>query len=334
MRKIAVIGAGSWGTALAGVLAQKGFEVALWSRRKELAEEINSTGANNRYLPGVKLPQGIKASADLQFAVQDAQFIVFSVPAQSLRSVIKQAKPFISGKATLVNTAKGIEVSSLKRLSEVMRQELPDLSVSKFAVLSGPSHAEEVARNLPTAVVAASSEAKTAALVQDTFITSRFRVYRNKDEVGVELAGALKNIIALGTGVSDGLGFGDNAKAALMTRGLTEISRLGMRLGANPLTFAGLTGVGDLIVTCTSMHSRNRRAGIKIGEGQPLQKVLDEMGMVVEGAQTCIAAHRLSQQLEVEMPITKTIYAVLYEGLDPEKAVSELMERDKREEAI
>lgn len=334
MQDIAVIGAGSWGTALANLLAGKNLKVKLWARRSELAEEINTTHTNAHYLPNINLHPALYATSDIEEALTCAEMVVFSVPAQSLRQVLGIAGPYLENNAILVNTAKGIEVSSLKRLSEVMRQELPSWDVGRITVLSGPSHAEEVARNLPAAIVIAGVDRKNAEAVQDTFINPRFRVYTNEDIIGVELAGALKNIIALGTGFVDGLGFGDNAKAALMTRGITEISRLGMRLGANPLTFAGLAGVGDLIVTCTSMHSRNRRAGIRLGQGQPLAKVLTEMGMVVEGVQTCVAAHLLAQQMGVEMPITSAIHGVLFEGLDPEEAVSDLMERDKREESI
>lgn len=333
MQNIAVIGAGSWGTALASVLASKNFNVKLWARRPELANEINNQKTNMHYLPDVKLADNLLASSDLEEVLLNAEMVVFSVPAQQLRNVLEFSATYIPKNALIVNTAKGIEVSSLKRLSEVMRQVFPEMNPKKITILSGPSHAEEVARKLPTAVVVAGNDKESALLVQDAFITPRFRVYTNKDIIGVELAGALKNIIALGTGISDGLGFGDNAKAALMTRGLAEISRLGMRLGANPLTFAGLAGVGDLIVTCTSMHSRNRRAGIQLGEGKPLEKILADMGMVVEGVQTCIAANKLSQQLEVDMPITSTIYAVLYENLNPLEAVSGLMERTKTEES-
>ena len=333
MQNIAVIGAGSWGTALANVLASKNFNVKLWARRPELVDEINNQKTNMHYLPEVKLADNLLASPDLEEVLTNAEMVVFSVPAQQLRNVLEFSATYIPKNALIVNTAKGIEVSSLKRLSEVMRQVLPEMNPKKITILSGPSHAEEVARKLPTAVVVAGNDKKSALLVQDAFITPRFRVYTNKDIIGVELAGALKNIIALGTGISDGLGFGDNAKAALMTRGLAEISRLGMRLGENPLTFAGLAGVGDLIVTCTSMHSRNRRAGIQLGEGKPLEMILADMGMVVEGVQTCIAANKLSQQLEVDMPITSTIHAVLYEKLNPLEAVSGLMERTKTEES-
>ncbi|MCL6634883.1 MAG: NAD(P)H-dependent glycerol-3-phosphate dehydrogenase [Peptococcaceae bacterium] len=331
-RKIAVLGAGSWATALSVLLARKGCPVVMWSRRPELAAEINGTRENSRYLPGVVIPPGVTASIDLTEVLRGAGVVIFGVPSHAFRGVVRAALPHIPAGALLVNVAKGIEEDSLSRLSLVFAEEAGPGMLQRFVVLSGPSHAEEVGRDVPTAVVAASSSMESAECVQDLFMGERFRVYTNPDVVGVELGGALKNIIALGTGIADGLGFGDNTKAALMTRGLAEISRLGIAMGANPLTFAGLAGVGDLIVTCTSMHSRNRRAGMAIGRGRPLDEALAEVNMVVEGVRTTRAARRLAERCGVEMPITDQIHRVLFEGLSPFDAVSNLMTRGKTRE--
>lgn len=329
---IAVIGAGSWATALAVLLAKKGCRVKMWSRRPDLAREINETRENSRYLPGVPVPPGIIAGVAMMEVLDRAEAVVFGVPSHAFREVARRALPLLPDGAILINVAKGIEENSLCRLSQAFGDEAgPDL-LSRYVVLSGPSHAEEVGRGVPTAVVVASPSQDSARFAQDLLMGETFRVYTNPDLVGVELGGALKNIIALGTGIADGLGFGDNTKAALMTRGLAEISRLGMALGANPLTFAGLAGVGDLIVTCTSMHSRNRRAGMAIGRGQTVEEALAGVNMVVEGFRTTRAARRLSQQCGVEMPITEQTYQVLYEGLSPRIAVNNLMSRGKTHE--
>lgn len=321
--KIAVVGAGSWGTALAVLLARKGFKVGLWARRAEFAQMLQKNRENTAYLPGVFLPENIEITDDIALAVRDAQLVVLSVPSHAVRQTARLLKPLLKEETPLVNTAKGLELDSGLRLSQVLEQE----GISTVAILSGPSHAEEVSRGLPASVVVTAKKKAVAEFVQDVFIGPSFRVYTNPDLIGVELGGALKNIIALATGMSDGLGLGDNARAALITRGLAEITRLGMALGANPLTFAGLSGLGDLIVTCCSMYSRNRRAGIELGRGRPLKEVLDGMGMVVEGVPTTAAARKLARELGIPMPITEEVYQVLYTGKPAKECVSSLMER-------
>ncbi len=331
-KKIAILGAGSWATAISVLLAQKGVDVKLWSIIPEQVAEINETRENKSFLPGVSIPSGVQAVADLEQALAGAEAVVFGVPSHAFREVIRKAVSFIPGGAIIVNVAKGIEEDSLCRMSQVFANEACPEMTRRYVALSGPSHAEEVGRMVPTAVVASSVCMDSAVYVQDLFMCETFRVYTNPDVTGVELGGALKNIIALGTGIADGLGYGDNSKAALMTRGLAEISRMGMAMGANPLTFAGLAGVGDLIVTCTSMHSRNRRAGIAIGSGKSVDEALAEVKMVVEGVRTTRAARRLARSLEVEIPITEQIHQVLFEGLSPAVAVKRLMTRGKTHE--
>ncbi|KUK10776.1 MAG: Glycerol-3-phosphate dehydrogenase (NAD(P)+) [Clostridia bacterium 41_269] len=332
LRKVAVLGAGSWGTALAITLAGKGFKVMLWARKSEDAEMLNQKRENLKYLKGCLIPDNVEATSNLEKALEGAEAVVLSVPSHAVREVVRKCRKKIEREAVLINTAKGLELETLKRLTEVMKEELPDYLGERIAVLSGPSHAEEVGVGMPTTVVASAYNNQVAEYVQDLFITSRFRVYTNPDVIGVELGGALKNVIALATGISDGLGFGDNTRAALMTRGIAEISRLGIRMGASPLTFAGLAGIGDLIVTCTSRHSRNRRAGIQLGQGKKLDEVLEDMGMVVEGVKTTKAAYELSRRYGVEMPITEQVYGVLFEGRDPKKGVNKLMGRVKTKE--
>ena len=333
MSRIGVIGAGSWGTALATVLAGKGHDVTIWLRNKEQAEEMQKDRENKKYLPGVKLADNIKITGDKEEAAKDAEALLFSVPAQSFRDVFKETMSFAKADVIVINAAKGIEKGSLLRLSQVAEEIVPDIE-SRYAVISGPSHAEEVGRRLPTTVAVASTDEVTASTVQDLFFTDRFRTYIQDDVVGVELGGALKNIIALGAGISDGMGFGDNAKAALMTRGLAEIARLGIALGAKSDTFLGLTGVGDLIVTCTSMHSRNRRCGILIGQGKTPKEATDEIGMVVESMSTTIAAYGLAKAGGVEMPITEKIYEVINGMTDADAAVETLMGRERKHEKI
>lgn len=329
MEKVCVLGAGSWGSALALVLAKKGYEVMMWTLNKEQADKINRTKENIDYLPGILLPNNITVTTNIEEAVKDSKIIVLAVPSQAIRSVSSQIKPFIKDEQILVDVAKGLEKGSGLRLSEVCKQELPN---NPYVTLSGPSHAEEVARDIPTTVVVASEDLKIAQTVQDIFMSPKFRVYTNPDIVGVELGGALKNIIAFGAGVCDGLGLGDNAKAALMTRGIKEISRLGDAMGANVSTFAGLSGIGDLIVTCTSMHSRNRRAGILIGQGKSLDETLKEVKMVVEGITATEVAYKVAKELNVDMPITNAIYSVLYKGSSANEVVIELMMRNKTHE--
>lgn len=331
-KKIGILGAGSWATAISVLLAKKGFKVKMWSIMPEQVKEINETRENIAFLPGVAIPPGVEAVDDLEQAVFDAEAVVFGVPSHAFREVVRKAVSYIPGGAIIINVAKGIEEDSLCRMSQAFTQEAGPEMTRRYVALSGPSHAEEVGRMVPTAVVAASSSMESAEYVQELFMCEFFRVYTNPDITGVELGGSLKNIIALGTGIADGLGYGDNSKAALMTRGLAEISRMGMAMGANPLTFAGLAGVGDLIVTCTSMHSRNRRAGIAIGQGKSVDEAIAEVKMVVEGVRTTRAARRLSQNLGVEIPITEVIHHVLFEGLDPAVAVNRLMTRGKTHE--
>jgi glycerol-3-phosphate dehydrogenase (NAD(P)+) len=328
----AVLGAGSWGTVLATVLADNGFEVIMWARRESTVREINEHHRNSRYIPDVHLPRSIRATTSIEEAIRDREMVLFVVPSQSMREVARAAAPHLRKDALIIHASKGFELDSLKRMSEVLKEELPTGLREKIAVLSGPSHAEEVAKKSPTTVVVSSERQQTAELAQSYLINPYFRVYTNPDMVGVEIGGSLKNIIALGAGLSDGLGFGDNAKAALVTRGLAEITRLGMAMGARPITFAGLAGVGDLVVTCTSRHSRNWRAGHMLSQGMSLDEVLERMGMVVEGVKTTRAAYRLAQQYQVEMPITNELHAVLFDRKDPRQAVEDLMCRGKTNE--
>ncbi|GAA0458857.1 NAD(P)H-dependent glycerol-3-phosphate dehydrogenase [Alkalibacillus silvisoli] len=332
MGKVAVLGAGSWGTALSIVLADNGHEVALWSHRKEHAERINHARENEQYLPNVALDSLIQVSSSLENAIQGADAVLFVVPTKAMRQVCQQVSSLLTEKQTIIHASKGIEPESNKRISEMMSEELGAHHGKGIVVLSGPSHAEEVGLKQPTTVTVSSLQIDQAVKAQDLFMNENFRVYTNEDLVGVEIGGALKNIIALGAGISDGLGYGDNAKAALITRGLAEIARLGKRLEANPLTFAGLTGVGDLIVTCTSQHSRNWRAGNMLGQGYVLDDVLEQMGMVVEGVRTTKAAYQMSEKLEVDMPITKGLYDVVVNEKPPKEVVDQLMNRGKTDE--
>ncbi|TLS35931.1 NAD(P)H-dependent glycerol-3-phosphate dehydrogenase [Pseudalkalibacillus caeni] len=332
MAKIAVIGAGSWGTALAIVLADNQHSVKLWARRKEQADEINITHTNKRYLPEIELPETIIATDSLGESLEGAETVLLVTPTKAMRDVLPEIASKLTKPVTIVHASKGIEPDTLKRISEVIKEEIPESLRKSIVVLSGPSHAEEVSLRQPTTVTVSSDDQEEAEYVQDLFINQNFRVYTNTDMIGVELGGALKNIIALGAGMSDGLGYGDNAKAALLTRGLAEIARLGTYMGANPLTFAGLSGIGDLVVTCTSVHSRNWRAGNMLGKGQKLDEVLENMGMVVEGVRTTKAAHQLAKQQDVEMPITNVLYDVLFNEKNPKQAVDELMRRGKTDE--
>ena len=326
MPNVAVYGAGSWGSALAVLLARAGHEVALVGRQPDQMELMKLHRKNARYLPGVDLPSGLLPTTDLTLLNSD--LVVLSVPSHSVREAARLVRPYLRPGCIVVNTGKGLEEGTHLRLSEVLSEELPH---NPIAVLSGPSHAEEVGLDMPTTVVVA-SDVGTAEVVQDMMMTPKFRVYTNPDIIGVELGGALKNVVALCTGIAEGLGFGDNTKAALMTRGLAEIARLGVALGGHPLTFTGLSGVGDLIVTCTSLHSRNRRAGVALGQGKPLETVLKEVGMVVEGVRAARIAYQLSVEKHISMPITEQAYKVLFEGADPKAAVADLMMRGKRHE--
>ena len=329
MKKIGMIGAGSWGTALATTLSDKGHNVKIWDKDEVHLNALIHDRENKKYLPGVNFGDNLNVETSIEETVDGVEMILFSVPAQYFRDAFKSVLSHIKPETIIVNVAKGIEQKSLMRLSEITFEKLPNVG---YAVLSGPSHAEEVGLKLPTTVSVAANDLKLAEEVQDIFITERFRVYTSSDMVGLELGGALKNIIALGAGISDGMGFGDNAKAALITRGIAEITRLGIALGAQPETFAGLAGVGDLIVTCTSMHSRNRRCGIMIGEGMSPKEAIEKVGMVVEGMFTAEAAYQLAQRVKVEMPITEQIYKAIQGEVDPRDAVNNLMTRERKHE--
>lgn len=334
MKRITVLGAGSWGTALAVLLQKKGHDVALWGRIEDGIETVARERINSRFLPEVTIPDEVQVTSDLDYGLSRAEMVVLSVPSQALRSVLQRIGNRINSEAVIVNTAKGLEISSHLRMSEVVQEIWGADVLKRFAVLSGPSHAEEVGRSLPTAVVTASSHRPTAELVQDVFMSRNFRVYTSEDLIGVEMGGSLKNIIALATGICEGLGFGDNTKAALLTRGLAEIIRMGVRVGAKAHTFAGLSGLGDLVVTCNSRHSRNGRAGVLIGRGLSREQAVEEVGMVVEGILTTQATHELSKEVGVEMPITSTVFEVLFDGQPPGSAVWTLMERDKKNETL
>lgn len=332
MHSVTVLGAGSWGTALAFVLAENQHDTLVWSHREDQAQEINSHHTNKKYLPNSELPKNLAATSDLKTAIEHAPTIVLAVPTKAFREVIQSFLPYLNEPKTFVHVSKGIEPDSLKRISEIIEEEIPDHLRKSIVVLSGPSHAEEVVLRHPTTVTAASVDESSAKFVQDLFMNGYLRVYTNEDVIGVELGGALKNVIALAAGIVDGLGYGDNAKAALITRGLAEISRLGIKMGAEPYTFIGLTGMGDLIVTCTSVHSRNWRAGNLLGKGNSLEQVLQDMGMVVEGVRTTKAAYQLSKKYDIEMPITHALYDVLFEGMTPKEGVDQLMLRTKKHE--
>ncbi|MED0985275.1 NAD(P)H-dependent glycerol-3-phosphate dehydrogenase [Bacillus paramycoides] len=334
MKKVTVLGAGSWGTALSIVLADNGHEVRLWGNKIEQIQEINEERTNEMYLPGINLPEKIRGYKSLTSAMEGIDTVLLVVPTKAIRTVMKKIKGVAKHPITFIHASKGIEPKSFKRISEIIEEEMPKELVESIVVLSGPSHAEEVSLRFPTTVTAASNHLQAAEKIQEMFMNTNFRVYTNRDIIGVELGGALKNIIALGAGISDGLGYGDNAKAALISRGLTEITRLGCVMGANPLTFTGLTGVGDLIVTCTSVHSRNWRAGNLLGKGNNLEEVLENMGMAVEGVRTAEAAYQLAKKVNVEMPITNAIYNVLFKGRNAKEEVDRLMGRTGKGEVL
>lgn len=329
MAKVSVIGAGSWGIALACVLEKNGHEVTIWSI---LEDEINMLREKHEHvtkLPGVKLSEKTGLTTSLEEAIIGRDLLVLAVPSVHTRSTAKSMKEFVAPGQLIVNVGKGIEESSLKILSDVIEEEIPQANVT---ILSGPSHAEEVGRGLPTTCVVGAHDKKTAEYVQNVFMNERFRIYTSPDMLGIEVGGALKNVIALAAGMADGLGYGDNTKAALITRGIAEISRLAMAMGAKYETLGGLTGIGDLIVTCASMHSRNRRAGILIGQGKTMQEAMDEVQMVVEGVYSAKAAMALAEKYHISMPIIEQVNQVLFENKPAKDAVSELMLRDKKAE--
>ena len=330
--KISVLGAGGWGTTLAILLHYNGHEVTLWEYKKNYSKILVKSRINETYLPGVKIPKEILITHDLEEATINKNMIVLAVPSQFLRSVTTKITPSDIKNSILVSVAKGIENNSLMTMSQMLKDEIPSLNSDQIGVLSGPSHAEEVSRRIPTAVVTASQNVDTSKSIQAAFITSYFRVYASTDTLGVELGGAFKNVIAIGAGIIDGAKFGDNTKAAIMTRGIAEISRLGIALGAQPETFAGLSGMGDLIVTCMSKHSRNRYVGEQVGAGKKLKAVLKSMQMVAEGVETSRSASSLGKKHKVEIPITTEVYRILFEDKDPVKATTDLMTRDMKME--
>ena len=326
--KTAVLGSGGWGTALAMVLADNGHDVTLWSYLEEESRTLQET-RENPLLPGVKLPDSIRYTWDLS-CVRGCQVVVMATPSFGVRSTASQIKAFLTPDMTLVSVSKGIEKGTSLRMTQIIQEATG--GICPVVALSGPSHAEEVGRGMPTVILAASKDESAASVVQDAFMNERFRVYTSPDIVGAQLGGALKIVIALAAGICDGMGFGDNTKAALMTRGLTEIARLGVAMGGQKETFTGLSGVGDLIVTCTSMHSRNRRAGILIGEGVPVAEAMKKVGAVVEGYYAVEAGHKLAAETGVSMPICDALYRVLYENSDPREEFFVLMKRKKRHE--
>lgn len=332
MSKVAVFGMGSFGTALANVLAQNGHEVLMWGKNKQSIEEINTYHTNSRYLNEAKLDETIKATSDLEEAVNFSDTYLIALPTKAIREVVKQIDEKLTSKKVFIHVAKGIENSTFERVSEMIEDSVAPEHNGGVAVLSGPSHAEEVVIQQPTTVAASSKDPEISKLTQDLFMNEYLRVYTNNDLVGVELGGALKNIIAVASGIVAGMGFGDNAKAALMTRGLAEISRLGEALGADPMTFLGLGGIGDLIVTCTSTHSRNYTLGYEIGQGKTVDEALSEMNMVAEGFYTTESVYNLAKEKHIDMPITSALYGVLFENVPLEKSLKLLMDRDKKSE--
>ena len=328
--RVAVLGPGSWGTALAQVLAENGHDVRIWGHRASQVEEINTQHTNQRYLPDHHLPDSIRAFTDME--VKDADAVLFVIPTKAIRSVAKELVAKLNTKPVIIHASKGLEQGTHKRISEILLEEIPTEKRKAVVVLSGPSHAEEVGRKLPTTCVIGAKTKKTAEYLQSAFINKVFRVYTSPDILGIELGGSLKNVIALAAGIADGLGYGDNTKAALITRGIAEIARLGVKMGGKIETFTGLTGIGDLIVTCASVHSRNRKAGYLIGQGRSMQEAMDEVQMVVEGVYSAKAAAKLAKKYDVPMPIVEEVNKVLFEGKSPAEAVDDLMLRESRSE--
>lgn len=335
MRNITVIGAGSFGTALAVVLARAGNEVSLWARESEIAYGINNHHRNPSYISDVTLPDAVECFTDLEECVPGRDMIVFATPSHAVREMAEKVKPHLGGEEMIVNVAKGIENDTFMTMSQVLSEVLEEVIVEDhIGVLSGPSHAEEVSKFKPTTVVATSFSKRTARIIQETFMTPMFRIYVNHDITGVEIGGSVKNIMAIAAGIIDGASLGDNAKAAVITRGLHEMKRLGMKLGASQDTFSGLTGMGDLVVTCTSEHSRNRYVGYNIGKGKSIDEIISGMNMVAEGIKTTRSVYDWSRKLNVEMPITAAIHKVLFEGEDPKDMLYDLMTRNPKEEIL
>ena len=329
MKKISFLGAGSWGTALAIMLAKNGYEVTLWSKVAAEVEMLSTHREHMDRLPGVKLPDSIQVTSDLEQACKEADMLVLSVASPYVRSTAKEAAPYVKENQIIVNVGKGIEDETLLTLSDVIEQEIPQADV---AVLSGPSHAEEVSHGMPTTVVVGAGTKETAEAIQEVFMNDTFRVYTSPDIIGIELGGSIKNVIALAAGILDGLGLGDNTKAALMTRGIAEVSRLGIAMGGKMETFSGLSGIGDLIVTCTSNHSRNHNAGYLIGKGKTMQEAMDEVKQVVEGVYSAKAALALAKKYDVSMPIVEAVNEVLFDDLSAQEALKLLITRDPRDE--
>ena len=329
MAKVCVIGSGSWGTALAWLLCNNGHNVTLWSFLEKENDMFVKYRENVDKLPGVKLQESIQFTSDLKEAIEDKELMVLAVPSTAVRSTARNMKQFVKPGQIIVDVAKGVEESTLMIMTDIIEQEIPQANV---AVLSGPSHAEEVGKGLPTTIVAAAHDMETAEHIQNMFMSPVFRVYTSQDMLGVEIGAALKNVVALAAGIADGLGFGDNTKAALITRGIAEISRLGIAMGAKASTFTGLSGIGDLVVTCASVHSRNRRAGVLMGQGYSMQEAMDEVHMVVEGVYSAKAAAKLAEKYNVEMPIVSAVNQILFEGKSASSAVLDLMLRVKKEE--
>ncbi|MBI5972522.1 NAD(P)H-dependent glycerol-3-phosphate dehydrogenase [Staphylococcus caledonicus] len=332
MTKITIFGMGSFGTALANVLAENGHTVLMWGKNEDSVKELNDHHQNKRYLKSAQLNHTIKATSNLKEATEFSDVYLMALPTKAIREVTEQIDQLIDSKKTFIHVAKGIENKTFKRVSEMIEDSISEAHNGGIGVLSGPSHAEEVVIKQPTTVAASSKDEHISQLIQDLFMNDYLRVYTNNDLVGVELGGALKNIIAVASGIVAGIGYGDNAKAALMTRGLAEISRLGEKLGADPMTFLGLGGIGDLIVTCTSTHSRNYTLGYKLGKGQTTEEALNEMDMVVEGINTTNSVYHLAKEQHVDMPITNALYKVLFEDKPVKDSVRDLMGRDKKAE--
>ena len=332
MLKVGVVGAGSWGTALANHLALKGLGVDLWVRERDVFRQIRDRRTNETFLPGIWLSEKIQPAQSLRKMALEKDLVLIVVPSHVFRNTLHKLAPYLSAETPLVVGTKGIENETLMTMSQVVKSVIPEFRAERFACLSGPSFAREVCEKHPTAVTLASSNEGLARQLQELFSNEYFRVYTTGDVVGVELGGALKNVIAIGSGVSDGLGFGSNARAALITRGAAEIARLGVSLGAEPITFAGLAGIGDLILTCTGDLSRNRMVGLKIAQGMPVDKIISSMKMVAEGIKTSLSAYRLAHKMGIEMPITTEVYHIIYKGKDPRRAVKDVMTRELKVE--
>ncbi len=331
MADICVLGSGSWGTAISWLLANNGHNVTLWSFFKEETQMLNEYRQNKDKLPGVILPDSVVFSSDMETSIKDKDLIVMGVPSTAVRSTSRSAAAYVEKGQIIVDLAKGIEESTLMTMSEIISEEIPQADV---AVLSGPSHAEEVGKGLPTAIVAGSRNKKTAEYIRSVFMSPVFRVYTSTDVLGMEIGGALKNVVALAAGIADGLGYGDNTKAALITRGIAEISRLGTAMGADEMTFHGLTGIGDLVVTCASVHSRNRKAGYLIGQGATMEEAMEKVNMVVEGVYSAKAAATLAEKYGIDMPIVREVNEVLFNNRPASEAVSILMVRDTLNEYV